>query len=275
MSALKLVQRTELDRHSKPPHYGEYDFDPLLEGVSRLVTVRDYGSGCVEVGLSSVRSPSSERETPESDDRSRKSAKNDKTRQANFVRSMRRSRAQVRRKCMAGGLDHLLTLTYRANVGDALICYQDWSRFVRLVRKRYPDWAYVCVHEFQKRGAVHFHVAVRGFQDVRHLRNCWRQVVGDGNIHVQGPRTRGSAVWRLAHLAGYLSKYIMKNATFSNGRQRYRVSEGIEIPKDTFLMTVRKGRSIVREVFDSLGVTLGHQWESPDGFSSWACSWEY
>ena len=102
----------------------------------------------------------------------------------------------------------------------------------------------------------------------------WLKVVGEGSINVQGPRGRGTRKWGLPLLAGYLSKYIMKNATESNGRQRYRVSEGIEIPLDTFIYTLKRGRSLVKEIMDSFGVNVAHHWE-PDEFPhGWACSWE-
>jgi hypothetical protein len=175
---------------------------------------------------------------------------------------------------MAGGLDHMLTLTYQQNVQDVSLAYCDLKRFIRAVRKRVPGFAYCCVHELQKRGAVHFHLAVRGFQDVRFLRSAWLSVVGAGNIDVQAPRGRGSKKWGLALLAGYLSKYIMKNATAGNGRQRYRVSEGIEVPRDTFVYTLQRGRSLVREIMDSFGVEIAHHWQDPSGPNGWACSWE-
>ena len=138
-----------------PEHF---DFDPLTEGISRIVSVRHFGGDLVEVGYGSVPSMS----TPIREERD-KVALNAETRRANFRRSVRRSKAQVRRKCMAGGLDHMLTLTYQANVIDVRAAYSDLSRFIRLIRKRIPGWSYCAVHELQKRGAVHFHLAVRGF----------------------------------------------------------------------------------------------------------------
>jgi hypothetical protein len=98
--------------------------------------------------------------------------------------------------------------------------------------------------------------------------------VTDGNIDVKAPRGRGSAKWQLPRLAGYLAKYIMKSATVANGRQRYRVSEGIQIQKDTFIYTLKKGRSLCQEIMDSFGVNIAHQWEDEQFSNGWACSWE-
>lgn len=265
MSAPRLEQGTQLNQ----PNNGA-GFSPDDPFVQKLVTVRNYGEGIVEVGYAPARQQSiakKKKKDPEL------GPPNLATRQSNLERSIRRSKAQVRRKVLAGKLDHLLTLTYRDNRQNARKSYQDLKRFIRLVRKRYPGWAYLAVHEFQKRGAVHFHLAVRGFQDVRFLRNQWLAVVGQGNIDVQASGRRGAGIWKLPKLALYLSKYIMKNATEANGRQRYRVSEGIELPRDTFIITVPIGTSIVREIFESFGVDLGYQWEDPVGGFGWACSW--
>jgi hypothetical protein len=67
---------------------------------------------------------------------------------------------------------------------------EDLRQFLKLVRERYPEYPYVAVWERQKRGAIHWHLGVPGFQDVRFLRSCWLQVVGEGygNIDVRGPR---------------------------------------------------------------------------------------
>jgi hypothetical protein len=49
----------------------------------------------------------------------------------------------VRRLIQAGGLDHMLTLTYCDNRIDALRFHDDLTRFLRLVRAAIPDFEYV------------------------------------------------------------------------------------------------------------------------------------
>jgi hypothetical protein len=174
---------------------------------------------------------------------------------------------------MAGGLDHLLTLTTRANVSSVSESWRSWKCFIRYVQKRYPGFAYVAVPELQKRGAVHFHVAVRGYQDVRFLRRAWLAVVGDGNIDVKGPRTRGPSMWKRAKLAGYLSKYIGKEMGTTEGRQRYRVSEGIAIPGETRILEYPMFFDFVASLFDSLGAVCAFHWKAENQPHGWACSW--
>ena len=267
--ALNLEKRTELNGGS------EYSFDPLLDGVTRLVKVRNYGDDLIEVGYSALPGTVSDR-AERDDDEKEKERKHPATKYRNLMRSVRRSKAQVRRKCMAGSLDYLLTLTYKENMQDVGLAYVNLTRFIRLVRERYPDWGYCVVHEFQKRGAVHFHLAVAGWQDLAWLRKCWYSAGDGGNCQINYPKenNRGSAKWSVPRLASYISKYITKSATAANGRQRYRVSEGIEISEDTFIMTIQKGRSIVAEVMDSFGVNVAHHWFDDRYHHGWACSWE-
>jgi len=253
-SALRFNKGTELNRSSK------------------FIVVRDYGNGIVEAGLSSVPSPNQDqvdrrRKQRDQDDPSPVSAS-----APDLERSMRRSKATVRRKCMAGGLDHLLTLTYRENVTDLESAFADLTRFIRLVRMTNSNWKYVAVAEYQKRGAVHFHLAVRGFQQVQLLRHIWLRVVGEGNIDVQSPKHTLRSAWALPKLAGYITKYITKAACTVFGRQRYRVAEGIEIPRKKTIVSFPVGVDQLQEVFDSLGADINYRHESEMGWA-WACSW--
>jgi len=195
--------------------------------------------------------------------------------QANIDRSMRRSKANIRRKCMAAGLDYLLTLTYRENVTDLERSFSDLARFIRLVRKSNKSFKYVAVAEYQKRGAVHFHLAVKGWQNIPLLRKCWHQAIKstDGNIQVKAPRNRMGNAWHFAKLARYLTKYITKDlCSLGNGRQRYRVSEGIEVPMQRFIFAFSVGVDWLQDVFDVVGAKISFRHESKMGWA-WACSW--
>lgn len=278
MSALSLEKGTQLDQRSEGkgscvPYDG---FVPPLE-VLRSFVIRDYGEGIVEVGY--TRCPAiDERVKPDEHQDQRSlpfdSQKRRKRLSNHLDRSIRRSKSQIRRKCMAGGLDYMLTLTYRENITDLDLCWKDFQRFVRLVRKSYPNWKYCAIPEFQKRGAVHFHVAVQGFQNVRFLRKSWLQVVGSGNIDVKSPTQKHkNSLWSRLSLALYLTKYITKELSFSAGRQRYRVAEGMVIPVKRVLIKSPKGFDVLQSVFDSLGVQLGHRWDDENYAHGWACSW--
>ncbi len=110
---------------------------------------------------------------------------------------------------------------------------------------------YVAVLECQKRGAIHPHLAVRGFQDIRLLRRCWYKIVGkaQGQVNVKGPRPGTSPV----KLARYLSKYISKDID-SQPREfeehRYFCSLGIRVPTEQFqIVLTRNAREAKSKLF--------------------------
>ena len=166
----------------------------------------------------------------------------------NEKRARARATGEIRRKCLSIGADHLVTLTYRDNVEDRERVLTDLERLRRMLLRGGYSMPYVAVLECQKRGAIHPHLAVRGFQDIRLLRRCWYKIVGkaQGQVNVKGPRPGTSPV----KLARYLSKYISKDID-SQPREfeehRYFCSLGIVVPTERFQMVltrnVRKAES--------------------------------
>ncbi len=183
----------------------------------------------------------------------------------------------VRRLVMSGGLDHMLTLTYRDNRTDALQCDRDLTRFLRLWRAEHDgELVYVAVMERQKRGACHWHLAVAGWQQVRLIRSLWLRVAGDGNIDVRAWHGRGQSD-NPTKLACYLSKYVSKSINDRvAGVHRYRRSHNIVVQEiveehddaDLGLVTA----SIFRRV---LGRGPAFILRADVGAVSfmWACSW--
>ncbi|MGQ0667079.1 MAG: rolling circle replication-associated protein [Nitrospiraceae bacterium] len=169
----------------------------------------------------------------------------------NEKRAQARAKGEIRRRCLSIGADHLITLTYRDNVEDRERVLTDLERLrCMLSRVGYP-MPYVAVLECQKRGAIHSHLAVRGFQDIRLLRRCWYKIVGkaQGQVNVKGPRPGTSPV----KLARYLSKYISK-AIDSQPREfeehRYFCSLGIVVPTEHYQIVLqRDARDCERKLF--------------------------
>ena len=130
--------------------------------------------------------------------------------------------------------------------------------------------------EFQKRGAIHFHVAIKGFQDVSLLRSLWRSIVEEGNIDVQ---YRGSGVelqWKKSALACYLSKYIGKDMETELNEKRFRCSLGIEIPGRVIWLPLRiSAKNYALSCLETLAGRVGFVWcpEESNGEYGWACSW--
>ena len=112
--------------------------------------------------------------------------------------------------CNLGGLARplLVTLTYGENFTDLAGAYRHFSSFIQSLRHKYgKDFKYVCVPEFQKRGAVHFHALIWGLpaeiflleRKDRTLAGLW----GRGFVYLK--ETDGDE-----KLSFYLSKYMAK-----------------------------------------------------------------
>jgi hypothetical protein len=141
-------------------------------------------------------------------------------------KSVNRTRTSIRRTVHAMGADALLTLTYRRNETNRGTAFADLARFIRNMREALGQFLYVAVAEKQKRGAIHFHIAVKGWQDLGLIRDCWKRAGGDGNIDVRkwhGP---------LHRMASYISKYVTKSFTDEEldrrSEHRYRRAQGIK-----------------------------------------------
>ena len=259
LSLTSLEYRTQLDRVKRA-----LKLDCIRP--DQIVTIRDFGEGYVE-GSWGWSMSGSKKQT--------KKGKSE-NRELNIERSNRRAKAQLRRKCMTAGLDHLVTLTYRENMVDKAEAWTDFERFVRIVHGYFPDWQYVVTTEQQERGAYHFHIGVKGYQDVDLLRSIWRSVVGDGNIDVQYIKTRKGHKWKRNALANYLAKYIDKDMETELNEKRFRSSKNITIPKMTMLIPpFLKAKDFVLHKIESLAGRVGFVWESEESFGQygWACSW--
>lgn len=217
----------------------------------RLARVTEYPSGHVEVTFYRPEGRSGGRQAygPPLDDG-----------RGNVERSRRRAAGQVRRCAMAGNLDHLLTLTTRANVTDFGESKATLDKFLRAMRRSYPGLRYVGCPERQKRGAWHWHLLVDRFLPANAVRALWQLYAGDGNIDL-----------RRFHdpIAGarYAAKYITKDIHPAEPkRARYVRSRNIRIT------------STVTDVDSALRILGRTGWSGEvrpvDGTDAeWAASW--
>lgn len=231
------------------------------------VMLRDYGDGLCEIGWAFVPN------RPPFNANGRGCSQ---FIERNADRAVRRARSRLRQLILAAHLDHLLTLTYRENMTDFAQAGRDLSRFVRAVRTHLPDILYVAVPEKQKRGAWHWHLAVAGRQDVQLLRRLWRQIIGQGNIDVQKPKSGENR--RLA-LVRYLGKYLAKG--FAEGhrelnRHRFRASLGIAVPGELVEIPEHLRGEVAAYVLGQLqqrSGSVGFAWVDAEMGAGWACSW--
>ncbi len=265
-AAPKLVKKTYLG----DPSSSHAVAPPVQVGYRWTVNVHDFGKQWMEAtwGKSEPR--------PGRRGRIGRSPNPERNRQ----RAQTRAKGEIRRKCLAIGTDHLVTLTYRANVQDRTRVLEDLERLRRMLSRAGAAIPYVAVLECQKRGAIHPHIAVRGFQDMRLLRRCWYKIVGNGQgqVNVKGPRPGSLPV----KLARYLSKYISKELEAlprTVGEHRYFCSLGINVPTERFeIVLARPSEGVegeivalmLKEAVRRLGVHSNiMQWLGEGG----ACGW--
>lgn len=212
-------------------------------------------------------------------------------------RSVRRARQRVRWLVKSIEADHMLTFSYRENVTDEARLKADLKEAVRLIRTRYPKFQYVAVREYQDRGALHLHMAVKGKQPIKWILHCWLKAIGQDNdqlidwyihgislaekslgaVNVRAPsRYWGGkgATWKSDKLSGYLTKYIHKDFENSaKGSKRYWHTKGIEPIKcmKFWLGATNFYDAIIeaRNAIDEQGVTELKIWADEDIGNIW------
>lgn len=190
---------------------------------------------------------------------------------AAYDKSLCRTRTSIRRAIMGMAATHMLTLTYRENMTDLQRGWKDVSRFLRSMRDALGGFDYVVVAETQKRGAWHFHLAVRGKQDLELIRKHWLY----GNIDVQ--HWKG----RVAQMASYMSKYLLKSFDINNrpDGHRFRRSQGIEPRRVDIIVEAESAadvRHIMKVLFQEAGLIGFAHFEGGQGTAGhyiWGCTW--
>jgi hypothetical protein len=194
------------------------------------------------------------------------------------TKAVGRARTGLRRAVQTGNLDTMLTLTFRRNLTDIQEAWRILTKFIRAMRDALgEEFSYVVVAERQKRGAWHFHLALRGWQNLPLIRDCWKRAGSDGNIDVRpftGP---------VQKMASYMSKYISKSFTDDElarrSHHRYRRSQ--DLTPETFVQVVTidpdRARPAFKRFFAEAGlVGFAAVCNGDPGqfdYFVWGCTW--
>lgn len=201
-------------------------------GNGYYLTARSYPSGDAEITAIKL---SSEDQLRKGGGSKRKHSCRSEQDTSVINKSARRASTTIRRKVLAIQADHMLTLTFRYNLKDIEEAWRIFAKFNRLIQKNYGGkYQYVCVPEYQKRGAVHFHLAVVGKQNINIIRHFWKKATGElgGNIDVTAPLSRkGKKLKQPKKIGNYLAKYISKTNCNKFDKKKYSTGGKIELPK--------------------------------------------
>lgn len=149
----------------------------------------------------------------------------DETKRDNRNKTAARARTHVRRVVNANPqLNKFLTLTYAENMTDIDRSRKELDNFFKRLKRQFPRFAYVCVIEFQKRGAVHFHLLCNlPFVDVKALAEVW----GHGFIKL-------NRIDNVDNVGAYVTKYMTKENMDERliGYRSYSMSRGLNQPQE-------------------------------------------
>jgi len=153
---------------------------------------------------------------------------------ADVEKSAGRSRRKLRAAVVMMRADRMMTLTMQECVTDINVAWAYWRQF-RATLSTFP-WgqSFVVVPEYQSRGALHFHVALRcgdAWLPYSRLIAAWRKCIGGLGTVMFSPPPSCRDNETGPRIYGYLAKYL--NKTFAGGemnRKRYAVSKDIPPP---------------------------------------------
>ena len=202
------------------------------------IKVQEFGDGIVEV----VASKQFEKPIKRKKDSGTLSKTRGEMMPEQLELSVQRAKTQMRHKIIMLKCDRMITATYRENMCDRDLAYEHFGKFAKLCNKEFENFEYVAVTEKQKRGAIHFHVAINKYYPVMILNRLWREAIGkredgltSGHIHIKKkavhiqPNSKTKKI--ITQLARYMCKYMSKDIEGQQiGKKRYSSSRGIPKP---------------------------------------------
>ena len=121
-------------------------------------------------------------------------------------------------------LNKFLTLTYKENLTDLTKSNYEFQKFIKKIKYQFKNFGYICVVEFQKRGAVHYHLVC----DIPYLRKeKIAEIWGNGFIKIK-------RVDKVRNLGAYFAKHGTKDDEVESkklaGRKKFFCSRGLNRP---------------------------------------------
>jgi len=122
-------------------------------------------------------------------------------------------------------LDKFITLTFKENILDLKKANLKFKKFrQRLEYQKSFKLEYVNVVEFQKRGAVHYHMLANSpFIEKDELTNIW----GEGFIKI-------NKIGHVNNIGAYVCKYLTKEAMKLSGKKKFMYSPNLNRPQEIF-----------------------------------------
>ncbi len=139
--------------------------------------------------------------------------------------NIRRSAQKIRRLVNSNEkeLKKMLTLTFSDNLTDLKIANKKLDIFLKKLRRDFPHLKYVAVPEFQKRGAIHYHILlnIKPYISNDDIAKKW----GNGWAWFK-------SIYNCDNLGAYISKYLTKGSVNSAyfGQKKFFTSKNLKMP---------------------------------------------
>lgn len=162
--------------------------------------------------------------------------------------SINRTKTEIRRLVNSNPqLNKFLTLTFAENIADLKTANYIFNQFIKRVAYQYGDFEYLAVPEFQKRGAVHYHLLCNlPFVDLAKLRKFW----GQGFIKL-------NKIDNVNNVGAYVCKYLgkeMDERMFN--KKKYFCSQTLKRPIELLgwqaMRFIEKFLSLIAPVFEKV-----------------------
>ena len=156
------------------------------------------------------------------------------------TKNINRSKLQCQRlaKCNADDWKTFITLTFAENITDIAFANKKFRYFIDKVQRKFKELKYICIPEFQKRGAAHYHLLTN--ISIENTDLIYSQVNNEKFKHIkywnEGFTKVDSLNNDIKKIVGYVSKYMTKdidNRLYN--RHRYFYSRNLTKPKISYL----------------------------------------
>lgn len=147
----------------------------------------------------------------------------------------------------------MATLTFAENIQNYHLAISKWQSFLKRLRHHVgTDMQYICVWEYQKRGAIHFHCLFNFHIEHELLSKIW----GNGFVFISKiQKENGSCLKSIQYMTKYMLKTIqerIEQGTDIRGQRFYFTSNNLKKPRVSTLEKVLDIESIIFENMDNM-----------------------
>jgi len=138
------------------------------------------------------------------------------TREDSAFRAKRSVRDLI--ECNFSKGDWFITLTYAENMTNRQQAVDNFRTYIKKISLRLKDKSYLAVMEYQKRGAIHFHLLLKSEETVDNFSRWSHGFIFKKKLYGE-------------KYASYVSKYVTKEAVRVSGSRHYFRSANLQKPQ--------------------------------------------